>query len=126
MTETMKNFLAKVSKGTALAEKIGKLEKAELIAMAKELGFELTEADFVQPEGEISENEMDAVVGGYKRCACYTGGGGKEDSEGEVCACVVAGGGISKVDGEARCACVWAGTGYESFRDVADDIKDAL
>lgn len=118
MTETMKNFLAKVSEDKALIEKISKLDKAELIAAAKELGFELTEADFVQPEGEISENEMDAVVGGYQRCVCISGGGGKEDSEGNVCACVGAGMGLSKVDGETRCACAVAGTGYESFRDL--------
>ena len=125
MTENMKNFLAKVSEDKALIEKFGKLEKAELIVMAKELGFELTETDFVEPEGEISENEMDAVVGGYKRCACFSGGGGKADSEGDVCACVVGGGGISKVDGEARCACLWAGTGYESFRELAEDARNS-
>ena len=125
MSENMKNFLKKVSEDKALVEKINELDKAGLIAMAKELGFEMTEADFLQPEGEISENEMDAVVGGYKRCACFSGGGGKADSEGDVCACVVGGGGISKVDGEARCACLWAGTGYESFRELAEDVKNS-
>ena len=47
MTENMKCFLAKVSEDKRLAEKAGKLEKAELIVLAKALGFELTEADFV-------------------------------------------------------------------------------
>ena len=37
MTENMKNFLKKVSEDKAMAEKISKLEKEELIAAAKEL-----------------------------------------------------------------------------------------
>ena len=40
MTESMKTFLAKVSEDKRLAEKAGKLEKAELIALAKELGID--------------------------------------------------------------------------------------
>ncbi|MBQ8639636.1 MAG: Nif11-like leader peptide family RiPP precursor [Lachnospiraceae bacterium] len=117
MTENMKNFLTKVSRDEALAEKIGKLEKPELIALAKELGFELTESDFVQPEGEISESEMDAVVGGYQPCLCVLAGIGDEDSKGDRCACLAAGMGLSKVDGEARCACAAGGYGDESFRE---------
>ncbi|MBQ8639637.1 MAG: Nif11-like leader peptide family RiPP precursor [Lachnospiraceae bacterium] len=126
MTENMKNFLKKVSEDKTLAEKVGKLEKAELIALAKELGIELTEADLAQEEGEISENEMDAVVGGYKRCVCIAGGGGKKDSEGDVCACVGAGVGLSKVDGEARCVCATAGTGYESLRELPDNVRELV
>ena len=90
------------------------------------MGCELTEADFVQPEGEVSEAEMDAVVGGYKRCVCIIGGGGKEDSEGDVCACVAMGMGLSKVDGETRCVCHSAGTGYESLRELTDDVTNAI
>lgn len=118
MTENMKKFLEKVSADKALAEKFANLDKDAVVALAKELGIELTESDFAQPEGEITADEMDAVVGGYKRCVCAYGGGGKEDSEGEVCACVSVGMGMSKVDGEARCACYVGGTGYESFRDL--------
>lgn len=68
MTENMKKFLAKVSGDKALIEKVGKLEMAELIAPAKELGIEQTEADFMQPEIEVAEVEMGAVVGDYKQC----------------------------------------------------------
>ena len=118
MSENMKKFLEKVSADKALAEKFANLDKDAVVALAKELGIELTEADFAQPEGEIAADEMESVVGGYKRCACYAGGGGKEDSEGNVCACVGAGMGLIKVDGEARCACVSVGTGYESFREL--------
>ncbi|MBP3648869.1 MAG: Nif11-like leader peptide family RiPP precursor [Clostridia bacterium] len=115
MTESMKNFLKKVSEDKLLAEKASKLDKAEMIVLAKELGFELTEADFVQPEGEVSENEMEAVVGGYKRCFCVASGGGKADADGNACGCVAAGIGTSKHDGEARCVCVASGIGEESL-----------
>lgn len=87
MTGNMKAFLKKLSGNNELAEKAAKLDKESLIALAKELGFELTEADFAQPEGEISENEMDAVVGGYKQCVCAYGGGGAEDDQGNKCVC---------------------------------------
>ncbi|MBP3648870.1 MAG: Nif11-like leader peptide family RiPP precursor [Clostridia bacterium] len=126
MTENMKNFLAKVSEDKALAEKASKLERAELIALAKELGFELTEADWAQPEGEISEGEMDDVVGGYKRCICVLGGGGKADSEGDACGCVGLGFGISKSNGEMRCACSNAGTGYNTVEEEISDLVDKL
>ena len=115
MTENMKNFLKKVSEDKALAEKASKLERAELIALAKELGFELTEADWAQPEGEISEGEMDAGVGGSQRCRCVVSGGGKAYADGNACGCVTAGIGTSKHDGEARCVCVASGIGEESL-----------
>lgn len=117
MTENMKNFLAKVSEDEMLVEKTCKLGKDELIALAKELGLELTEADFFAPEGELEEGELNTVAGGYQRCACAVGGGGKEDSQGEACACVISGMGISKLNAETRCFCVAVGTGYDLLRD---------
>ena len=54
MTENMKKFLEKVSADKALAEKFANLDKDAVVALAKELGIELTEADFAQPEGEIT------------------------------------------------------------------------
>ena len=59
MTENMKNFLAKVSEDKALAEKIGKLDKAALIALAKEMGFELESYDNVY----VMAESVDAVEG---------------------------------------------------------------
>ena len=64
MTENMKNFLKKVSEDKAMAEKISKLEKEELIAAAKELGFELTDADFAHQEEALSDQELTTVTGG--------------------------------------------------------------
>ena len=75
MTENMKNFLKKVSEDKAMAEKISKLEKEELIAAAKELGFELTDADFAHQEEALSDQELTTVTGGEK-CLCVLAGGG--------------------------------------------------
>ena len=109
MTESMKTFLAKVSEDKRLAEKAGKLEKAELIALAKELGIELIEADFVQPEDTLNDQEMAAVTGG-KKCLCVAAGGGTKDDDSEACGCVAAGAGYHD-NGKQRCFCVMGGSG---------------
>lgn len=56
--------------------KVGALTKDELIALAKELGIALTEADFEKPDGELNDDELDTVAGG-KVCVFVVGGGGK-------------------------------------------------
>lgn len=109
MTENMKHFLEKVSGDKALIEKISKLAKAELITMAKELGFELTEADFVPQEGELSVDELDTVAGGGD-CYCAVGGGGTAGEKDNACACVLGGFGNSSERHE-RCVCALAGAG---------------
>ena len=118
MTENMKKFLEQVSADKALMEQVVTLDKEALIALAKEWGLELTEADFVAPEGEIAADALETVAGGYQRCVCLFGGGGKKDEDGAACGCVAAGAGISNHDGEARCICAAAGTGYESLREI--------
>jgi len=109
MTENMKNFLAKVSADKALAEKLSKLEKEALIALAKELGIELTDADFAAQEEALSEQELSAVTGGDK-CLCVVGGGGTKDDDSKACGCVAAGAGYHD-NGEQRCFCVMGGSG---------------
>lgn len=109
MTENMKNFLAKVSADKALAKKASALEKAGLITLAKELGIELTEADFIKPEGEISRDELEAVTGGEK-CICVVGGGGTADSDSKACGCVAWGAGYHD-NGNQRCYCILGGSG---------------
>lgn len=114
MTENMKKFLEAVSKNEELTAKVGTLGMEELIALAKELGIELTEADFAKPTGELDDDELDAVSGGGDvSCACAMGGGGTKDSNDKTCACVLAGGGYSKQGGE-RCVCGFAGYGYDT------------
>ena len=132
MTANMKNFLAKVSGDKALAEKIGKLEKADdLIVAAKEIGIELTEADFAQPESSLSEDELTVIHGGTtstqqeqawadfnncsgpngtQDCFCAAGGGGQRDENGDVCACVGYGQGYR---GGQKCICPLVGVGAD-------------
>lgn len=107
MTENVKKFLELVSKDEALSEKVNKADKAALIAVAKELGIELSDADFEQPK-ELTDDELDAVAGG--RCICSFGGGGKAGEGEKTCACVMGGGGEYK-DGSVRCVCIIGGDG---------------
>lgn len=109
MTENMKKFLEKLSEDKALSEKACKLEKNELIALAKELSIELTEADFEQPEGEIAESDLDMVAGG-DNCLCVAAGGGTRSENCRPCGCVVGGEGNTE-DGIQRCYCIISGSG---------------
>jgi len=110
MTEDMKNFLETVSASRELTEKISTANKEELIAMAKELGIKLTDEDFVKSDVQaMSDDELDAIVGGGT-CLCVMGGGGTSGENHKTCACVLGGGGES-TSGKCRCCCVLQGTG---------------
>ena len=110
MTENMKKFLEAVSKNDELTAKINTMTKEELLALAKELGIELTDADFEKPAGELSDDELDTVAGG-EVCYCLIGGTGYDTFDNEkTCVCVVGGGGEYK-DGDCRCWCVGSGGG---------------
>lgn len=115
MNENLKKFLEKVSEDKALAEKVSaEKDPAALFALAKEMGFELTEDDLKKPVEEISDDELDAVAGGGDvSCACAMGGGGTKDSNDKTCACVLAGAGYAK-SGRERCVCGFAGYGYDT------------
>ena len=128
MTENLKKFLEAVSKDEALQAKVNALESnketamAGVIALAKELGIELTEADFAQPDGEISEDELETINGGgcptagtvnnSCYCAAAGGGGGKQKDE-DIwgCACVAYGQGGNAKDDHTTCMCVLYGHG---------------
>ena len=115
MTENMQKFLELVSKDESLVAKIGTMGKEELIALAKELGLELTDADLAKPAAqELDDDDLDTVAGGSDvSCACAMGGGGTKDANDKTCACVLAGVGYEK-DGSERCLCGFAGYGYDS------------
>jgi predicted ribosomally synthesized peptide with nif11-like leader len=91
MTENMKVFLEKVSADEALAEKVKALgdiqDKKEAIAatiqLAEEAGCTLTEADFAQPSGELSDDDLDSVAGGAAFCMLF---GGHCNNNGDTCA----------------------------------------
>ena len=128
MTENLKKFLEAVSKDEALQAKVNALESnketamAGVIALAKELGIELAEADFAQPDGEISEDELETINGGgcptagtvnnSCYCAAAGGGGGKQKDE-DIwgCACVAYGQGGDAKDDHTTCMCVLYGHG---------------
>ncbi len=115
MNENLKKFLEKVSEDKALAEKVNaNNDPAALIALSKELGVELTEADLKKPVEELSDDELDTVAGGGDvSCACAMGGGGTKDTNDKTCACVLAGVGYSR-HGSERCLCGFAGYGYDT------------
>lgn len=111
MTENMKKFVEAMSEHPELNEKLENAGKDDLIAIAKELGIELTEADFEQQPGELSDDELDAVAGGYKGdCYCPLVGGGTKTEDSKPCACIYGGAGKWK-NGNNRCACIIAGEG---------------
>ncbi len=117
MSEKMKTFLEAVSKDQELTKKVNAMtDKADIMATAKELGFELTEADFETQNSEMSEDELNAVAGGGT-CACVLGGGGTKDDYDvdQVCACVITGLGLD-CDGIPRCICE-VGGGGKAFLD---------
>lgn len=113
MSENLQKFLEIVSENEELRDKLNAVtQKSAVIEIAKEAGYELTEDDFGPSVSEVSDEELDDVVGGSKGkvCACMVGGGGKAGSGGKTCACVAYGQGDHQ-DGRIRCLCSFAGTG---------------
>ena len=124
MSENLKKFLELVSKDEALKQKAmacNDMEKEDAIrasiALAKEVGIELTEADFAKKEadGELSDDELDAVTGGVLACFCeLAGGGGGTDANDHKkfgCACVIYGQGGDGRAEDSNCVCVTTGGG---------------
>lgn len=75
MNDNMKKLAALASKDKGLSEKLRKASKEEVIALAKEHGITLSEADFEAPHGSVSEDELAAVAGGQD-CSCTVYGAG--------------------------------------------------
>ena len=119
MNENMKKFLELVSKDENLKQKMQSFNEMEPekaiqagIALAKELGIELIEADFAKEksDGELNDEELDAVAGG--NCGCFLGGGGdgtNTRNESYSCVCVMYGEG----GGGGNCFCPGVGGGVD-------------
>ena len=126
MSENLKKLLELVSQNEELGKKLSSMDKTGIIVAAKELGVELTDADFVQVN-ELDDDELAAVAGGeycggvgevngIVSCVCSVGGGGtKKDDNDKTCACVLYGQGNNKNDGSGdpkrRCFCPVVGSG---------------
>lgn len=128
MNENTKRFFELLSKDEEMVKKVCSMtEMEEILALARELGIELTEADFETPDGEMSEDELNSVTGGGD-CYCVMGGGGTKSTYDDVCACVLAGWGYyndsfepyASDDNLVRCACPGLGSGNNG-----DDIVNS-
>lgn len=66
--KTMKQFLEKTAATPALAERLEVLQKQyieQIVALAKESGFELTPEDFVESANPLKDDQLEAISGGY-------------------------------------------------------------
>ena len=111
MSENLKKFLEVVTQNEELCAKLNGMSKDAIMAAAKAVGIELTEADLAQ-NAELNDTELDAVAGGGA-CACVFGGGGKEDSNDGLCVCAAYGYGVDNDDNK-RCICPAVGGGTNS------------
>ncbi len=129
MSDNMKKFLELVSKDEKLKQRMQSFNDMEPaaaisagIALAKELGIELSEADFAKEESgdELNDDELDAVAGGGSAdglcvCSLAGGGGGTDRHDGDTygCACAFYGqGGDGNAD-DFNCICVLGGVGTD-------------
>ena len=125
MSENLKAFLAKVSADAQLIERLkAAKEYGEIIALAKEIGVELTLADIEPENSELSEEELNVVSGGKSGgCFCIlAGGGGGKNGRDDVygCACVAYGQGGDGSKDDFTCFCALGGEG------VIDVMPDEL
>ena len=120
MNQSLLKFMEILSKDAELQGKMNELiannDTKGIVALAAAVGIELAEDELIlqaasQPS-ELSDDELDAVAGGWKECVCVLAGGGKADADGLACACVAGGLGVGRKNKEAtRCACVASGFG---------------
>ena len=91
---------------------------AEVVKFAQEKGFDLSEADLIPDEHEVSLGELDNVAGGTCYCSVAGGGGGTDSNDGKdyVCVCAVYGQGGDGSASDANCACIIGGAGEDSFQ----------
>lgn len=122
MSDNLKKFLEAASRNEEIKEKLkAATDNEKLIALAKTYGFTLTEEDIAPNKDELSEDELNSVVGGDTGgCVCVLagGGGGKQsDDDTYGCACVGYGqGGDGAID-DFTCWCTGYGNGVLPFEN---------
>ena len=71
--EQLKAFLEKVKADTSLQEKLKAAASPEaVIEIAKEAGFLITAEDMQSATIELTDEELEAAAGGYRRGNCGT------------------------------------------------------
>lgn len=71
--ESAKAFIEKFKTDEEFAKKVTECESAEArMAFAKEAGFDFTAEEIKEFQGELSDEELDAVAGACKECAIDT------------------------------------------------------
>ncbi len=115
MTDNMKVFLEMIAQDAELAERAVAMSADELKELARARGIELTDGDFEQGADAVSDDELNAVAGGYcsmaggNSCTCSEAGYGKSSTR-KFCLCMQ--GGIGKtITGTQLCQCSAMGTG---------------
>ena len=112
VNKNVKAFLEVAQADPELHDKLRQMDVDQLVAAAREKGFELSEADFAAPAGEMGDVELDNVAGGWAFCIAAGTGWGKNDNNTEWnCGCIASGGvgGIS-----SNCDCFVVGIGDNS------------
>ncbi len=109
MDDNLKKLVDLAKQDKELGAKLQSADKEKIIALGKEQGITLTEADFEMPKGKVNDDELAAVAGGGY-CFCAWGGGGKSDDYEKACACVIVGIG-TYTNGAPRCDCGLYGSG---------------
>ncbi len=95
----MQKLLEEMEKNQELKAKIQELDKnpestpKDYIQVAAEYGIEVKEEDFKPAQGELNDDELDAVAGGDK-CLCAIGGGGERTDGSTRCGCMLSGFGL--------------------------------
>lgn len=129
MNTKAKEFITAVMKDEALKAKVDSfptpkdeaerqaITEEKIIPFAKTLGYDLTLEDFTgSANGELDDNELDAVAGAGA-CACVFGGGGggtdSRDGHTYGCACVLYGQGGDGTFEDANCWCPMSGAGAD-------------
>ena len=108
----MKKLLEEAEKNQELKEKIVELDKnpestpKDYIQVAAEYGIELREEDFKPAQGELNDDELDAVAGGVS--GCYSGAGFRGGST----ECIVTGDGVRIRPENGICCCIFSGNSF--------------
>ena len=137
MNKNLQDKLQQLAATPEIHEKMMELNKdgdvtsAQIIDFWKAQGVELTEEDLKVPTQNLSDDELDAVVGGGGCGCCVTGGGAGDLLR---CACLLAGGGgilAYNRDGEldtsatspyGACICPAAGAGATNWGSVLPHV----